>query len=263
MDRRAREAFGWLATCLTMYSFISPIIPFINVFKKKISYEDTPALMVTTMYINCLCWFVYGEMIYSTQIRKCNLIGAISSLLLIIIYLICEIRKYTLDAILNTLLIITGTYSIYQGFTLIIDDDGIIGKICILSSFIVFLFQIQIIYKVLKEKNYNLISIHFSCASLAANICWCIYGIFLTDINIIVPNFIGEILAIVQICIYLNYRNKYSNIGERDPSTSTIGIETNENDQDKKEDTSIKVDDEDKKFDVKEKPVKIVEKTDN
>ena len=185
MERRAREAFGWLATCFTMISYISPIIPFINLFKKKIPYEDTPALMITANYINCLCWYVYGEMIYSNQIQKCNLIGAISSLSLIFIYLFYEIKKYALDAILNTLLIITGTYSIYRGFTLIIDDDGIIGKICIGTSFLVFWFPIQIIYKAMKEKNYNLILICPTWGALAANIFWSIYGIFLTDINII------------------------------------------------------------------------------
>ena len=77
------------------------------------------------------------------------------------------------------------------------------------------------------------------------------------------PYFIALVLAVVQIAIYFNYKNKYSGIGERDPSTSTIGIETSENDKDKKEETTIKDVGEDNQDNMKEKPVKIVEKIDN
>ena len=206
MEAKTRESFGWIATCLTMCFYISPVIPFINVFRKKISYEDTPAIIVTTSYVNCLCWYIYGDMIYSNQIKYCNLIGAVSSLILVCIYLLFELKKYTLDAILNSLIIITGTYSIYRGFTLIIDDDDIIGKICIATSCIVFLSPIQLIYRVIKEKNYNLIPIYTAYVSLASTSCWVAYGIFITDINVIFPNIIGLILAIIQIIIFQNYK---------------------------------------------------------
>ena len=260
MEAKTREAFGWIATCLTMCFYISPVIPFINVFRKKISYEDTPAIIVTTSYVNCLCWYIYGDMIYSNQIKYCNLIGAISSLILVCIYLLFELKKYTLDAILNTLIIITGTYSIYRGFTLIIDDDDIIGKICIATSCIVFLSPIQLIYRVIKEKNYNLIPIYTAYVSLASTSCWVAYGIFITDINVIFPNIIGLILAIIQIVIFQNYKKKYLGIGERD-STSTIGIESTESDKDKKEDTTIKGTEE--QNDIEAKPVIIAEKNEN
>ena len=199
-------------------------------------------------------------MIYSNQIKYCNLIGAISSLILVCIYLLFELKKYTLDAILNTLIIITGTYSIYRGFTLIIDDDDIIGKICIATSCIVFLSPIQLIYRVIKEKNYNLIPIYTAYVSLAATSCWVAYGIFITDINVIFPNIIGLVLAIIQVVIFQKYKKKYLGIGERD-STSTIGIESTENDKDKKEDTTIKGTEE--QNDIEAKPVIIAEKNEN
>ena len=260
MEAKTRESFGWIATCLTMCFYISPVIPFINVFRKKISYEDTPAIIVTTSYVNCLCWYIYGDMIYSNQIKYCNLIGAVSSLILVCIYLLFELKKYTLDAILNSLIIITGTYSIYRGFTLIIDDDDIIGKICIATSCIVFLSPIQLIYRVIKEKNYNLIPIYTAYVSLAATSCWVAYGIFITDINVIFPNIIGLVLAIIQVVIFQKYKKKYLGIGERD-STSTIGIESTENDKDKKEDTTIKGTEE--QNDIEAKPVIIAEKNEN
>ena len=56
----------------------------------------------------------------------------------------------------------------------------------------------------------------------------------------------------------MNYKRKYPAIGEREFS-STIGIETSGNEEPKKEETTIKIDEENQPQ-VKEKPVKIESK---
>jgi solute carrier family 50 protein (sugar transporter) len=257
---KVQEIFGWVATGLTMCFYISPVIPFINVFRGKLSYEDTPAIIVSTSYVNCFCWYIYGDMIFSDQIKICNLIGAISSLVLMCIYLGFEVRKYTIDAILNALIIITGSYAVYRGLTIIIDDDAIIGKICNGTALIVFLSPIQLIYRVIKEKNYNLIPIYTAWVSLASTGCWVIYGVFLSDFYVIFPNVIGIVLAITQIFVFLNYKRKYPSIGH---TTSTIGIENTGNEEIKKEEDTVIKEDEENQKNVKEKPVKIVAKVDN
>ena len=180
-----------------------------------------------------------------------------------LIYLAYEIRKYTIDAILNILIIFTGSYAVYKGFTIMIDDDSIIGKICFGTSCLIFFTPIQFIYRVTKEKNYNLIPIYLVCASLLSSFFWIIYGIFIKDLYIVFPNAIGIILAKIQILVFLKYKRKYPGIGERE-SSSTIGIETNENEKEKKEEDS-NMDDEDAPASEteKEKPVKIVSKINN
>ena len=59
----------------------------------------------------------------------------------------------------------------------------------------------------------------------------------------------------------MNFKKKYPAIGDKD-FTSTIGIETSGMEDSKKEETPIKIDD-DNQTDTKEKPVKIVAKSDN
>ena len=255
------DVFGWVATCLTMCFYISPVIPFIQVFKGKLSYEDTPGILVTASYVNCFCWYIYGDMVFSQQVKICNCIGAISSLCLICIYLAYEVRKYTLDAILNALIILTGSYAVYRGLTIVVDDDAVVGKICNVTSIIVFLSPIQILYRVFREKNnYFLIPIYTAWVSLFSTGCWVTYGILISDIYIQIPNIIGIILAIVQICTYIVSKRKYPTIGERDRDTSTIDID---NTVDEKKETNNIKDDEENQTDVKEKPVKISSKFDN
>ena len=74
----------------------------------------------------------------SNQVIICNCIGVICSLCFITIYLIYEIKKYPTDAVLNILIIITGSTATYRFITTGIDDFLIIGIICIITAIIVF-----------------------------------------------------------------------------------------------------------------------------
>ena len=256
------DIFGWAALGLTMCIYLTPAMPFINVLKGKLSYEETPGVLVSCTYVNCFCWYIYGDMIFSDQLKICNCIGAIISICLITIYLVYEIRKYTLDAILNALIIITGSYATYRGLTIVVDDDAVIGKICNVTSIIVFLTPIYLIYKVIREKNnYILIPIYTVWVSVFAYGCWVIYGIVIKDLYLTIPNVIGIVLSVIQICIYIIFKKKYPTFAEREKDTSTIDIENTGND-DRREDTTIK-DDEEIQNSTKGKPVKIVSKLDN
>ena len=253
-----QECVGWGAACLTVLYHLAPIEPFLRVLRGKLNFEDTPGVFVTTCYVNCFVWYVYGDMIFSDQIKYSYLVASCVSLHLMVIYLIYELRKYLVDSILNALIIITGTWAVYRALTIIIDDDRIVGKICIGTTLVVFLTPIQTLYKVIKEKNYILIPFYSSIVYLFASIVWVVYGVMISEFYIVCPNTAGIIISLIQIFIYLNFKRKYPIIGERDIS-STIGIETSGMEETKKEEPSVKIDD-DKP--TREKPVKIVSKTD-
>jgi len=256
------DIFGWAALGFTMFIYLTPVLPFINVLKGKVSYEETPGVLVSATYVNCFCWYIYGDMIFSDQVKICNCIGVIISICLISIYLVYEIRKYTLDAILNALIIITGSYATYRGLTIVVDDDAIIGKICNVTAIIVFLNTMYLIYKVIREKNnYILIPIYSVWISLFAYGLWVIYGIIIKDVYLMIPNVIGIVLSIIQICIYIIFKKKFPTFVEKVKDTSTIDIENTGND-DRREDTTIK-EDEEIQNSTKGKPVKIVSKLDN
>ena len=255
-----QEIVGWVAAGLTVLYYLAPVNPFFRVLKGKLNFEDTPGVFVTTCYVNCFVWYVYGDMIFSDQVKYSKGVAACVSLLLMIIYLAYELKKYLVDSILNALILITGTWAVYRALTIIIDDDRIVGKICIGTSIVVFLTPIQIIYRVIKEKNYILIPIYAACIYLLASSAWVAYGIMITDFYVVCPHILGIVLSLVQIIVYLNYKRKYPAIGEKEFS-STIGIET-VGEETKKEEPPIKID-EDSQPEGKEKPVKIVTKNDN
>ena len=251
-----QEMCGWIGCGLNILYHLAPVFPFLRVIQGKVNFEDTPGIFVSTCYVNSFIWYIYGDMIFSNQIKYSFCCTSCISLCLMSIYLICELKKYLVDSILNILILVTGTWAVYRALTIIIDDDRIVGKICICTSIIVYLTPAQMLYRVIKEKNYMFIPIYpaiiycFACCSLIT------YGILISDYYIIISHSIGILVSLAQICIYFSYKRKYPAIGEREFS-STIGIETTGNESSVKEETSIKIDEESQVN--KEKPVKIVQ----
>ena len=126
MELYIEENIGWTAAFLTALYFSAPVATFLNVIRGKILFEDSPGIFVTTCYVNCFSWYIYGDLIFSEQIKYSYLVGACISLLLIIIYLIYEFKKYFIDTILNILILITGTWAEYRGLKIVIDDDRVV-----------------------------------------------------------------------------------------------------------------------------------------
>ena len=259
MDK-VQECVGWLACGLNVLYFLAPVEPFFRVLRGKLNFEDTPGVFVSTCYVNCFVWYIYGDMVFSDQVKMSNLIASCASLCLIVIYLVYELKKYLVDSILNALIIITGSWAVYRALTIIIDDDRIVGKICVCTSIIMFLSPIQILYKVLKDKNYYTIPIRAACIYLLACIAWIAYGILIEDLYVVCPHAMGVILSLVQIVVYFHYKRKYPTISEK-AFSSTIGIESTSTDNVPKEESPIQIDENNQKG--KEKPVKIISKLDN
>jgi len=210
----AQNIFGWSATCLTAGFYISLITPFIKVFKGTLNYDDTPILVILISYVNCITWTIYGEMILSTQIQICNIIGGISTFILSLIYFIYEFRRYILDSIVNILLLIAGTLFCFRFLTRLVKAPEIIGKICSGAKLFVFISPIQLIIRVIREKKFFLIPIFATCVELLSCICWVVYGSLRNDPHVVIPNFIGLIIAVIQACLYIYYKMNYSPLGK-------------------------------------------------
>ena len=241
----SEEIFGWIGALLTMNFFFSPIFPFINVYKGKLKYEDTPTTLITTSYFNCLTWYIYGTLIDSKQIKICNIIGCCASLLFITIYLLYEIREYPIDAVLNALLVIAATCAGYRVLTVLFDDPGIVGKIGTFASIVVFISPLLLVYKVLREKNYRLISIISAIFFILSGGCWFVYGLMKKDYYISGANSVSIFIGFLQVIVWNKLNQKYQIIGQEN-EPRTIDIEDN--------DVKKQEDDEDAKL----KQVKVV-----
>ena len=256
------EAFGWIGASLTVTFLISPIIPFINVIKGQLDFEDIPTDLIGISYINCLAWNIYGNLLNSQQIKFCTTIGFFICLFFIIIYIIYEIKRHIIDAILNILILYTGSRAVNRILTVLLPDYYIVGKICICTTMAFFIYPLNLIYKVSKEKNHKFIPLIPAIFYILSGICWFLYGLVKKDFHVIIPSFVGIIIGIGQIIIKYYYKKNYSMI-KRNIKTSTFNFESTGNNYIKKaEDITVEVDEEEGDK-IKVKPVKIVNKSDH
>ena len=262
----AEDVIGWIATVFSIFVFAGPSVQFYNVLKGRLDYEEAPTILIGTMYCNCLTWYVYGDLIFSQQMQVCNFIGCCFSLLFIIIYLVYEVKKYTTDAILNALIILTGTWAAYRALIYILADPITVGKICVGIYSVTLLYPLYLIYRVIREKNYRLISYVVAGCTIISGMFWGIYGIFENDYYIIIPYSLAVLVGIAEIVFSRIWKAKYPTI-EQAAETSTIGIESTGDDEISRrpETVEVKIDDEnDEKGDkIKAKPVKIVTKNES
>ena len=247
------EFFGWVAAIMTIYFFIVPIIPFYKVLKGKLNYEETPGAYVTLVYLNCLCWYVYGDYIYSDQMKLCYLVGIISSFILLAIYLLFEQRKYTHDAILNAVIIINATLVIYKGLNIVVDDVDNIARICLAISLPILFYPIHTIYQVIKRRNYNLIPYKTSWYSMGVSLCWIIYSVLFDEFYIILPNVFIYILSSIQVFLYYRYKKIYTITDDNTISIISFEKTNEEKEKEVKEDIKEKKEKKEKKNTINKK----------
>jgi hypothetical protein len=252
---------GYVATGLSSFFYFSLVIPFFNVLRCKLNYEFTPIALIDTIYIDSVAWYIYADTISCDQLKLCNTIGCLCSLCLIVIYLAFEFKKYKVDTLLNTLILFLGTLVMHKGLTVVVDDAQMIGKICIVTKVIISIISLYTIYKVIKVKNYTIISINSTLTYMAACIGWALFGKIIYDVNVMAANVIGIAICLIQFLVYLSFKKKYPS-GHYGSSSSTIGIESSSNEESRTESTTMTIDEE-KEDKAKEKPVKIITRIDN
>lgn len=259
LDRQTiDDIIGWIAAVLSIYYYIVPLSSCYQVIKGKINYEDMPGVYVSLNHINCICWYVYGNLIYSGQIKFLCVVGGIFNLIFLYFYIFYEAQKYPVDATLNGLIIAVGTYAIYKSLSVFLDDDEIMVKVCLVVCLFIFYFPAQTIFTVTTNKHYTILPYYESWYSILIATLWILYSAIYNELYIIFPNSIIILISITNIVIYLVYKKKFPFVEGREPTT-TEDVDAIGNEEKKKEENKDEENEDELKNKVKGKPPKIVE----
>ena len=212
------DIFGWMGSVISVVFFIAPVVPYYNLIKEKITYKETPGILLICSYINCVLWVVYGIKLSKLQVYTTNSIGGVVTLVWICIFLVFFVKKHVLKSIGFISLVVVVSVGVFLLFYYVVDPKKDEAKI---TGYVVMVFNILMyaspgekIYTVIKTKNYNLIPIYSTIAAFVGCICWLTYGICGSDLSVIVPNSLGLFFGILQIIVYLIIRFKYNKNSE-------------------------------------------------
>lgn len=257
------EFIAWGACPLTIIYYIPKIIPYINILQGIVNFEDVQAIYISACYVECFLWYLYGDMLYNEQMKIGYMVSMIICSISIGIYLIYEIQKYFVDAILNFVIVSLTSWAFYKYITIEQNDNDILlVTLCAIASFIVDSFSIYTIYKVYKEKDFNLIHYKNEWIHLLGEIIWCLYGFIDKDFIMGISYGIGVALSITQISLYRKLRKKYP-FKEKDYKfSSNIDNIVNEDNKNMESTNQFNETDDSVSSKIKSKPVKIVGKFD-
>ena len=234
--------FIFIPSSLTVIINILPIISFLNFFFNKANFETIPIARIASNYMNSIALFFYSSIIFNIEVRFANLVSAIISFVLMLVYFYLELSRYLIDAILNFIILVMGTSCCYQWLSKIIIEEKKVGSIYLITNLTSIIIQMQYIYNGITKKNYLLIPITFDSISFPYFFSWIIYGFLMKDFYITTANGISIVVNIFQIFLYFYFRREYlSNINEE--TSIEIGEDT------KKEFNNLE--------EMKERPVKI------
>ena len=216
--------FGWVASIMSIITFLFPIMPFVNVVKGKLDFENTPSLLVFTGYCNCVAWYFYGYFYENLTIKFCNIVGLIIYLLLIIIYLAYETKKYLLDSILNALIVFNGTWAAHRALSGALTELNILENICFITTCACCIYPLFLIYKVIRVKNYNVIPEITVIGSIISEICWVVSGLINDNHFFVKCHIVRIFVSIAEISISVIYKKQFPTPGQIHDS-GTLDIE--------------------------------------
>ena len=203
------ELTAWIAGFFTNLFNLTLIYPIIDAFKNKLDFKNVPLLLITLSYFHCLFWLINGKVIFTEPIYICFMISSIICLVPLVIYIITELKRNILDALLNILLLVLIPWGIYKYLTVKLDDDRIISPLCLCASIVFFLYYLYLMFTSSKIQTMNLIDFISSVILLCSSISWIIYGIISIDFYFIISYIIGAVFSSAKIFLYVYNKKKF------------------------------------------------------
>ena len=196
---------GIIGNILSIIFFLSPILIMVNLIKTG-ETKTVPSLLFMFTLLNCELWFIYGVQEDSWEIYICNFLG----LLLNTIYLnlFCVYLKNMKTKILYIVLEYTIITVILFYFMYIVKSKSVTGLLAMIFNIFMYLSPMQKTYEVFKFKTNIYIPLSTILSLIACSALWMTVGILMNNINIIIPNVIGQVIGLFQMILYFYFRDK-------------------------------------------------------
>ena len=208
--------FGWTGTAIATIFYILPIIPYLKLIKGEMTIKEVPGVLLICSFLNCILWSDYGILNNLFSVYFANGLGGSISLIFITIFLIYLADKKIVYALLYNFFLIVCVAEIYFLCYYVIDAEttGIIANV---FNVLMYAAPGEKIYLICKNGNYKLIPIWSTLGALVCSACWMAYGFYKNDFLLKLPNALGCGSAIIQLIVYIIFRQKYKNKLKKNP----------------------------------------------
>ncbi|XP_015069298.1 bidirectional sugar transporter SWEET14-like [Solanum pennellii] len=203
--------FGLLGNIVSFMVYLAPVPTFYKIYKKK-STEGFQSVPYVVGLFSAMLWIYYAFLKPDTTLLiTINSVGCFIQTFYICFFLFYATKKAKMDTMklllsMNVVglgLIIFLTQFFAKGS----NRAQIVGWICLIFSFCVFVAPLGVLRQVIRTKSVEYMPFQLSFFLTLSAVMWFLYGLLRKDYNIAIPNVLGFSLGVIQMTLYLIYNN--------------------------------------------------------
>jgi solute carrier family 50 (sugar transporter) len=196
-----------IAAILSTVGFFMTNFIDLREFRRQKSTGRSSIIPFLAQFTNCTLWLKYGLLLNNDSIISVNIVGLIIAIISIYVFFVYTHQKddterkiqITLAFLVAVLLYIIVFYSEETKYQL--------GFVTAFFGILMFGSPLINLSRVIQTKStVGLISLPMTAASLVVCTLWTLIGYQINDIFVILPNFAGGVLAVIQFVFILAYR---------------------------------------------------------
>ncbi|KAH8394771.1 hypothetical protein KR222_005151, partial [Zaprionus bogoriensis] len=204
------------AVISTIFQYLSGAVICRKYIQKK-STGDSSGVPFICGFLSCSFWLRYGVLTNEQSIVMVNIIGSTLFLVYTLVYYVFTVNKRSYVkqfAIVLALLVgvIVFTNSLHDEPQRMIHITGIM---CCIVTVCFFAAPLTSLVHVIRVKNSESLPLPLIATSFFVSLQWLIYGVLISDSFIQIPNFLGCLLSLLQLGLFVLYPPRsYSYAGQ-------------------------------------------------
>ncbi|CAN6251679.1 unnamed protein product [Urochloa humidicola] len=206
--------FGILGNIISLMVFLSPLPTFYRVFRKKSTegFQSTP--YVVTLF-SCMLWIFYALLKSGSELLiTINGVGCVIEAVYIAMYLAYAPRPARALTAKMLLGLNVGVFGLVALVTMLVSTKNgnslrvhVLGWICVSVALSVFAAPLSIMRQVIRTKSVEYMPFSLSFFLVVSAVIWFAYGALKKDVFVAFPNVLGFVFGLVQMGLYMAYRN--------------------------------------------------------
>ena len=225
------EIVSWSATILGFGLKASPIVLFYQIAVGNKKIEIVPEMLIICNVVSAELWNNYWIRIGT---KMAPLVSSSVSLILGIIFSIIYLYYFSENKCFKFFIYLIFEFLAFEllYYALSFAELKIVGFIANCVNILNFISPAQRIVRVCREKNYSLIPIVTTVLGCISSFGWLVFGILISDYNVIIPNTISVLIALFNTLVWFYFYcgSKKEKKGKTEEKEEEM-IETNRGDE--------------------------------
>ncbi|KAH6794713.1 bidirectional sugar transporter SWEET12-like protein [Perilla frutescens var. hirtella] len=212
--------------------FLAPIPTFYQIYKKR-STEGFQSIPYVVGLFSAMMWIYYAFLKPDTTLLiTINSVGCFIQSAYLCFYLVFANKNTRFQTVKLLLLLNVVGFGLIMFVTQFFANDSnranIVGWICLVFSLCVFVAPLCVVRQVVRTRSVEYMPFLLSFFLTLSAVMWFFYGLLRKDYNIAIPNVLGFSFGVLQMVLYLVYKNAKNGVQEKQQLPADIEMKIEE-----------------------------------